>query len=94
MKKCKHQFFETNKAEHTESCTCYKSEPIKIVVGDPISSTPLHWHLPSKYGVQIVCGLCGERRQVWQDGSINIYNRKKELWEDMKKPVIDKHSKK
>lgn len=55
-KKCKHQFFETNKIQHGgTSDECYYPNP--------------------KFGVHVVCALCGEVRRVWKDGEIEIIKR-------------------
>lgn len=60
-----HQFFETNKEESFTS-----RETVGVWI-----------QISSKYGVRVVCSICGEQRQVWQNGTINVYNKKKEVWE-------------
>lgn len=64
---CRHQFFETNK-EKKESggCNC------------KLQSTEIHYHIAfvEKYGARVVCALCGEKRIVWQDGKIDVFDEK------------------
>lgn len=71
--KCKHQFFETSKTVHQ-----YKQDMPNPIPKGFIGL--VSWN--DDYGVRIVCALCGERRQVWDSGKINIFNEKKQIWED------------
>lgn len=67
--KCKHQFFETSKIQHMYE---HETAPPKGEMWIPYSDDT---------GVQVMCVLCGEQRQVWQSGKLNIYNKKKQIWE-------------
>ena len=66
---CEHQFFKTQDLS-------YQPFWEKEING----KKQLFTEAP-KTGTQVMCVLCGEQRQVWSDGKINIYNNKKRLWE-------------
>lgn len=70
--KCKHQFFETNKIEHKAGLDREQLDPDKIYLS-----------YTDDYGVQTACALCTERRQVWQSGKVNVYNKNKQIWEKL-----------
>ena len=34
-------------------------------------------------GVQVMCALCGNQRQLWETGELNSFNKKTSLWESL-----------
>ena len=70
-----HQFFETNKEIH--NTTPLKGKPQGLLNVGYIS-------IPDKYGVRVVCAICGEKRMVWQTGEIDVWDNKKKEWKEIK----------
>ncbi len=76
MKRCTHQFFETIKIQ--ESQDQYLDKP------KTDGTTPMLTH--TRYGVRVLCAICGEQRNLWQDGKIAIYDESTQQWRALQNP--------